>query len=108
MFCFILFAFIQSSNAGRQSWYYIMGMIYTLSFLAAQGEGFDQYAKMLYLVATLLFLRFVFNWGILISPYKTFLTKGHRQNDPIFKGFEYDEKYDDNKFYRPAFEIKMP
>ena len=108
MFCFILFAFIQSSNSGRQSWYYIMGMIYTLSFLATQGEGFDQYAKMLYLVATLLFLRFVFNWGILISPYKTFLTKGHRQNDPVFQSFEYDEKYDDNKFYRPAFEIKMP
>ena len=108
MFCFILFAFIQSSNAGRQSWYYIMGIIYLLSFLSAKGEDFDQYAKTVYIVATILYLRFVFNWGILISPYKTFLTNGHRQGDIIYEIFEYDDHYDEDKFYRKPFDIYIP
>lgn len=108
MFCFILFAFIQSSNAGRQSWYYIMGIIYLLSFLSTKGDGFDQYAKTVYIVATILYLRFVFNWGILISPYKTFLTNGHRQGDIVYEVFEYDDHYDADKFYRKPFDIYIP
>ena len=108
MFCIILLLFLHSSNAGRQSWYYMLGMIYTLSFLSTRKMAFDDYSKIVYLLASVLFLRFIFGWGILINPYKTFLTSGHRQNDPIYLNFEYDDKYDNDKFYRPAINVYIP
>lgn len=108
MFCIILLVFLHSSNAGRQSWYYMLGMIYTLSFLSGQNMSFDNYSKAIYLLVTILFLRFVINWGILISPYKTFLTNGHRENDPVYQEFEYDDRYNVDKFYRPAINIYIP
>lgn len=108
MFCIILLLFLHSSNAGRQSWYYMLGMIYTLSFLSTKKMAFDDYSKIVYLLASVLFLRFIFGWGILINPYKTFLTSGHRQNDPIYLNFEYDDKYDNDKFYRPAINVYIP
>ena len=108
MFCIILLVFLHSSNAGRQSWYYMLGMIYILSFLSGQNMSFDNYSKAIYLLVTILFLRFVINWGILISPYKTFLTNGHRENDPVYQEFEYDDRYNVDKFYRPAINIYIP
>ena len=108
MFCIILLVFLHSSNAGRQSWYYMLGMVFTLSFLSGQEDSFDNYSRLIYLLVTVLFIRFVVNWGVLISPYKTFLTEGHRQNDPVYLEFEYDDKYNEDKFYRPAFSIYIP
>jgi putative capsular polysaccharide biosynthesis protein len=108
MFCIILLVFLHSSNAGRQSWYYMLGMIYILSFLSGQNMSFDNYSKAIYLLVTILFLRFVINWGVLISPYKTFLTDGHRENDPVYQEFEYDDRYNVDKFYRPAINIYIP
>lgn len=108
MFCIILLLFLHSSNAGRQSWYYMLGMIYILSFLSGQNISFDNYSKAIYLLVTVLFLRFVVNWGVLINPYKTFLTEGHRQDDPVYFEFEYDDRYNVDKFYRPAISIYVP
>lgn len=108
MFCIILLIFLHSSNAGRQSWYYMLGIIYTLSFLSSKRGKLDNYMKIVYMLVTVLYLRIVFGWGILLSPYKSFLTNGHRTNDPIYYKYEYDNGYDADKFYRPAIDIYIP
>ena len=45
------------------------------------------------------------NWQAynLLSPYKTFLTDGYRDNDIIRKTYEYNYNYDEDKFCRKAF-----
>ena len=108
MFCVILLIFLHSSNAGRQSWYYMLGIIYILSFLSSRKRVLDNYTKKVYILVTVLYLRIVFDWGVLLSPYKTFLTNGHRANDPIYYKYEYDNGYDVDKFYRPAIDIYVP
>ena len=62
---------------------------------------FNSQNKLLMLfVALLLYLRIITEWGVLISPYKTFFTKGSRQGDYIHILYEYDASYDYDKFYR--------
>lgn len=104
-FCAFILFFVTSSTAGRQSWYYMMGIIGTLTYLVTHSKS-SQYVNTMMLVMALLFLRFVIYWGILVSPYKSFLTDGHRANDPIFLQYEYDEKYDKDKFYRKAIDFQ--
>lgn len=105
-FCAILLFFVTSSNAGRQSWYYMIGIIYTISYIVTRKKGITNYVLYVYALMTLLFLRIDYFWGDLINPYKTFLTDGHRKNDEIFYKYEYDQNYDKDKFYRPVFYIK--
>lgn len=106
VFCAILLFFITNSSAGRQSWYYMIGIIFTLSNLATQQKKLDFYLVSLYSIMTVLFLRFDILWGPMINPYKTFLTNGHRSDDAIFYEFEYDMNYDKDKLYRPVFYLK--
>lgn len=108
MFCIILLTFLHSSNAGRQSWYYMLGIIYILSFLSSRRKLIDNYTKGVYILVTVLYLRIVFGWGVLLNPYKSFLTNGHRDSDPIYFLFEYDNRYDTDKFYRAPFDIYIP
>lgn len=108
IFCAVLLTFIQSSNAGRQSWYYMIGMIYTLTHLCSIQKKFSSYTKLIYFIITALFIRFIIGWGILISPYKTFLTNGNRDGDPVNAQFEYDQNYAKDKFYRLPFSIYIP
>ena len=63
--------------------------------LTIQGVG-------LIFVALLLYLRIFFAWQTYMNlyPYKTFLTNGHREGDPVWEQYEYDENYDKDKFYR--------
>lgn len=103
VFCGILMFFVRSSNGGRLSWYYMVGVIATLTYLMSKVSISRKLKQYMIIVCFLLFFRTVYNWGILLSPYKTFLTDGHREGDPVFEKFEYDEKYDADKFYRPAF-----
>lgn len=104
-FCAFLLFFVTSSAAGRQSWYYMMGIIATLTYLASLKENVS-FANNLYVILLLLFIRFVTSWGMLVSPYKSFLTDGHREGDFTFYGWEYDDKYDKDKFYRKAIDIQ--
>lgn len=106
MFCAVLLFFVTNSSAGRQSWYYMIGIIYTLSYLITTSKRTSQFPLFLYILMTVLFLRIDILWGDLINPYKSFLTNGHRPNDSVYRMFEYDENYDKNKVYRPLFYIK--
>lgn len=101
VFCAILLFFTRSQNGGRMSWYYMIGMISTLCYLGSRGKKqISELGTILVILCFLLFFRIVSLWGPLLSPYKTFLTDGHRDGDRIYDQFEYDENYDDDKFYR--------
>ena len=58
------------------------------------------YKSMIMVVSVFLYLRVLFSWGIFLYPYKTFLTNGHREKDPMFQRYEYDLNYDDDKLYK--------
>lgn len=99
-FCAILLLFVQSLNGGRLGWYYLIGVISTLSTIC-NGIRADKQTKILVsLISFILFVRIVFQWGVMLSPYKPFLTNGVRDNDPIYEKYEYDENYSQDKFYR--------
>ena len=101
LFCAILLFFTRSQNGGRMSWYYIIGIISTLCHLGSQGrKRISELGTFLVILSFFLFVRIVSLWGPLLSPYKSFFTDGHREGDKIYEQFEYDDNYDDDKFYR--------
>lgn len=100
IFCAILLLFVQSDNGGRLGWYYMMGVIATLTYLANKEERINLYGMGLIVMCAALYLRIVMSWGVLLSPYKTFLTNGHRDGDRMYEVYEYDDRYDVDKFYR--------
>ena len=105
-FCAILLFFLTNSSAGRQAWYYMIGIIYMIPYLATVEKKPLNFIGGMYVLITVLFLRIVIMWGDLINPYKSFLTEGHRPNDVIYDEYEYDSNYDKNKFYRSIFYLK--
>ena len=105
VFCAVLMLFIKSRSGGRLGWYYMIGVIVTLVKIGNFKDKISYYRKFLVLISFILYLRIVLSWGIYLYPYKTFLTNGHRDGDNIFYRFEYDQKYDKNKFYRPIFKF---
>lgn len=104
VFCGVLLFFVRSSSGGRLSWYYMIGVIATIISVIVHTRMLNL-KKFMKIVCFLLYFRIVFFWGMLLSPYKTFLTNGYREGDYIYYRFEYDHNYDNDKFYRPAFNI---
>lgn len=103
MFCCILVFFVRSDNGGRLGWYYMVGVIATLTTIMDHQDVEPYLRKGLFIVCFLLFSRILHGWGYMLSPYKTFFTNGHSDNDFTFEKFEYDTQYDQDKFYRPTF-----
>lgn len=100
-FCAILLLFIRSENGGRLSWYFVYGLIFSLTQLSTTNYGKNiKMGLQLSIVSFILFLRILTSWGVLLYPYKTFFTNGHRENDYIFERYEYDYNYDKDKFYK--------
>lgn len=97
-FCYILLLFTRSAQGGRLSWYFMIGILTLLTNLVHRTK--TQWRIILLFVSFFLFLRIANGWGILLSPYKSFLTDGYRKGDVIHDKFEYDYKYDKDKFYR--------
>lgn len=102
VFCCILLTFIRSENGGRMSWYFIVGLIVTLANMikSVPRQKVRQLQTILIILFFGLFFRIMVSWGGMISPYKSFLTSGYRQADYIREHYEYDFRYDDDKFYR--------
>lgn len=96
-FCAILLLFVQSLNGGRLGWFYMIGVIVTLSTICNGLKEKSQTRVLVLLMSFILFTRIVFQWGYMLSPYKTFFSNGIRDYDPIY---EYDENYKVDKFYR--------
>lgn len=100
-FCAVLLLFIRSENGGRLSWYFVYGLIFSLTQLSTTSYGKKiKMGLQLSIVSFVLFLRILTSWGVLLYPYKTFFTNGHRENDYIFERYEYDYNYDKDKFYK--------
>ena len=104
-FCAILLFFIRSDNGGRISWYYIIGLISTLTTICINKRTNAATSYMMIIVSLMLYGRIYFAWGNLVHPYKSFLTDGYRENDLIREKYEYDNNYDYDKFYRSTFRI---
>ena len=98
MFCGVLLFFCRSSDGGRIAWYCSLGVMIMMSEFCSyrNTNGLRSFVTVLCIV---LYLRIFFAWGVLIRPYKTFLSVGHRSDDFIYQSYEYDYKYDHDKFY---------
>ena len=99
LFCAVLLFFVKSSDGGRLSWYFLIGIVATLSRMDIL-ERVKGYRPIVITLCLFLFLRILTSWNILLSPYKSFLTDGFREGDYIHENFEYDQNYDLDKFYR--------
>ena len=100
VFCGILLFFVKSENGGRLSWYYMIGIISTLTYIATWQQRVTYHSMAIIILSFFLYMRILMAWGVLLSPYKTFFTDGVRQGDQIYNQFEYDHHYAKDKFYR--------
>ena len=109
LFCATLLFFVRSENGGRLSWYYMIGLIVTISQLATTGVNKRQVS--LFMIALCLFLnvRIYNSWQVFLNlyPYKTFLTDGFRRGDYSYINYEYDEGYTNDKLYRAPFRFEI-
>lgn len=104
VFCAILLIFIRSENGGRLSWYYMIGVIATLTYISTCNRRMlTNWGKSLLLLSFILYFRIVYAWGMLLSPYKTFFTDGYREGDYIYEKYEYNQAYTRDKFCRRIF-----
>lgn len=103
LFCAILLIFSRSLNGGRLGWYYLIGLISTLSLVIPNAKRIGGQFLVLAIFSCFLFMRILlFAWGPLgtLYPYKSFFTNGVRKGDWVHDKWEYDNGYDTNKFYR--------
>ena len=104
IFCAILLVFVRSENGGRLGWMFMIGVLCTLSNICIKNKKILSQGVLMIVVSFFLFFRLLYGaWNPLLVPYKTFFTDGYRQGDKIHDFYEYDDNYDENKFYRPAF-----
>ncbi len=100
VFCAILLVFTKSLNGGRLSWFYMLGVICTLTRLATSERVLSTYSMSLMALMAALFIRIVISWAGLIYPYKSFFTDGYRPGDQTREVYEYDYRYEIDKFYK--------
>lgn len=100
IFALILVFFYNSENGGRLTWFYMIGVFGTMSNLASSNIPNKSDKNFVLVLCIVLYIRIVLSWGILLYPYKTFLTPGVREGDLVEKIYEYDHGYDNDKFYR--------
>ena len=105
VFCAILLVFVKSENGGRLGWMFMIGIMCTMSNICVKNGKLLKHGAMLIGVCLFLYVRIFNSWqiGLQLYPYKTFLTGGYRVGDPVHAEMEYDDYYDRDKFYRPAF-----
>lgn len=108
-FCASLLLFIRSDNGGRLSWYYMIGIIVTLSNICNKLHKQSVLSIGVIIICLFLYIRVYNNWQDYLNlyPYKTFLTNGYRQGDYSHKHYEYDARYDTDKLYRKPLRIKF-
>lgn len=108
-FCAFLLLFIRSSDGGRVAWYFTLGIIYIITLICSTERAKiivkNTFGSIMIVVMLALYVRVYVSWQIFnnLYPYKTFLTDGHRDPDYSWRHYEYDHRYDRDKFHRPAF-----
>ena len=106
IFCGILLLFVRSENGGRLSWYYMIGIIATITSICTYKTNIQNKIP-LFLIGLSLFLyiRIYTGWQVYLNlyPYKTFFTNGVRVGDYSWENYEYNHEYDNDKFCRKSF-----
>lgn len=110
-FCAFLLLFVRSDEGGRVAWFFTIGIVYIITLIATvnKANGLriarNKIAQLMIFVMLVLYIRVYNSWQNYnnLYPYKTFLTDGYRNSDFSHEHYEYDENYDRDKFYRPAF-----
>lgn len=106
MYCAVLLALIRFGQTGRLGWYYMFGLIYTLSTIARQSNMRSNLRTFVIALSFLMFFRITYYWNFNLSPYKTFFSDGYPCGIiEIYEENEYDEQYTHDKLYRPAIDI---
>jgi len=101
LFCAMLLLFVRSENGGRFAWHYMIGLIATVTHIATHPvHKNNALTGILIVMFFVLFFRILTLWGVLLYPYKSFYSNGHREGDYIYEQYEYDRQYDVNKFYK--------
>lgn len=104
-FCFMLLVFMRFGQGGRLGWYFLIGIIYTLTYLSNQRKIKKWVRPLVVTVSFLLFLRITIAWGDLNFPYKTFFTNGEPSgNGYVYYKYEYNYSYTSDKFCRKAWD----
>lgn len=106
MYCAVLLALIRFGQTGRLGWYYMFGLIYTLSAIAQNSNKKSHLRTFTIILAFVMFYRITSAWAFNLTQYKTFLTDGYPCGIyEIYEDNEYDVNYTANKLYKPAFDI---
>ena len=107
LFCMTLLLFIRSENGGRLSWYFMIGIIITLSNFCKNIKRKTTLSVGLVVLSLVLYIRVYNSWQAyyFLYPYKTFLTNGYRSEDIIHGNYEYNNMYDTDKFHRKPFRM---
>lgn len=106
VFCAILLLFVRSENGGRLSWYYMIGIISTITFICTFRTNARNKIPIFFIALSLfLYLRIYIEWQVYLNlyPYKTFFTNGVREGDYSWERYEYNHAYDQDKFCRKTF-----
>lgn len=103
MYCAVLLALIRFGQTGRLGWYFMFGLIYTLSLIARRSSYRSNMRTFVIALSFLMFFRITYYWNFNLSPYKTFLTNGYPCGEfYIYEENEYNDNYTNDKFFRPA------
>lgn len=110
-FCAFLLLFVRSSDGGRVAWFFTIGLVYTITLIATIKKNKEYrvsknyVAPLMIVVMLAMYVRVYSGWQLYnnLYPYKTFLTDGYRNPDYSHENYEYDDQYDQDKFYRPVF-----
>ncbi len=106
MYCAVLLSLIRFGQTGRLGWYFMFGLIYTLSLIARRSSIRSNMRTFTIALSFLMFFRISYYWNFNLSPYKTFLTDGYPCGELyIYEENEYNESYTRDKFIRPAFDF---
>lgn len=101
VFCALLLLFMRFGQGGRFGWYFMPGIIYMITYLCNRKDVAKWLNSAMILLFFGLFFRITLAWRALNVPYKTFLTNGQPAGDgSIYEKYEYDERYNINKFFR--------
>lgn len=104
--CGILFIFMRFGQGGRFGWPFFLGLFYMLPYVCNANENYPWLRSVVVLVCFALFMRITIVWSPMMTPYKTFLTDGIPSGEGVYENYEYDERYSQDKFYRPAFRFQ--
>lgn len=106
MYCAVLLAMIRFGQTGRLGWFYMLGLIYTMSAIASRSSSRGYMRTFIIGLSFLMFFRITNAWNFNLSPYKTFLSNGYPCGERyIYDENEYDDMYTLDKLYRPTFNI---